>query len=306
MRLSEQRPGGVCAATLTPLDARREPDCAALVAHCRRLLANGCDAINLLGTTGEATSFCVRSRLEVMEAVAASDLPLHAFMVGTGAAAFADVVALTRAAVQLRFSGALVVPPFYYKNLTDDGVFRFYADLIAAVDDARLRVYLYHFPQLSGFAFSPRLVERLAAAYGGTVIGLKDSSGIAGFAESIVAACPSLDVFPSSESALSESKSKGFAGCISATINVSAPLAGPVWHGTTADGGALGAIRAVMAKHQLVPATRAVMASLLDDPAWLRVLPPLIELEAHDVRRLLAQLDAIPAFRSVREAFAFA
>jgi 4-hydroxy-tetrahydrodipicolinate synthase len=241
-----------------------------------------------------------------MEAVAASDLPCNVFMVGTGAAAFADARTLTRAAVELGFAGALVVPPFYYKNLTDDGVFRFYADLIAAVDDARLRMYLYHFPQLSGFAFSPRLVERLVAAFSGTIIGLKDSSGIAGFAESIVAACPGVDVFPSSESALTESKSKGFAGCISATINVSAPLAGPVWRGASDDGAALGAIRGVMAKHQLVPATRAVMASLLDDPAWLRVLPPLIELEADDVRHLLAELDAIPAFRSVREAFAFA
>jgi len=296
----------VCAATLTPLDERREPDHVALIAHCRRLLRTGCDAINLLGSTGEATSLSVTARLGVMEAVAASGLPLNAFMVGTGAAAFADAAVLTRAAVGLGFAGALVVPPFYFKNLTDDGVFRYYAELIALVNEDRLRLYLYNFPQLSGFAFSAALVERLSRAFGATIAGIKDSSSVAGYPESIVAACPQLDVFPSTEAVLADGKVKGFAGCISATVNVNAPLASAVWHGDAAGHPALCATRELIGRHQLVPATRAVLASLLDDDAWLRPLPPLIELAPDDAGRLIAGLDAIPAFAAVRTAFACA
>jgi 4-hydroxy-tetrahydrodipicolinate synthase len=299
----EQRLGGVCAATLTPYDERREPDHAMLVAHCRRLLANGCDAINLLGTTGEATSLSVPQRLGVMYAVAASGLPLTRFLVGTGAAAFADAAVLTRAAVDLGFAGALVVPPFYFKDLCDDGVFRYYAQLIAHVDDARLRLYLYHFPQLSGFGFSVPLVQRFATTFPATLTGIKDSSGVPGYAASIVAACPALDVFPSSEAELAEAKSNGFAGCISATLNVSAPLAGRVWSGAPVARGALGAIRAMIAKHQLVPAIHAVVASLWGADAWLRVLPPLLELAPSDAARLIAGLDTLSEFSTIRAVF---
>ena len=304
MPILEQRLTGVCAATLTPLNAAHEPDHAEIITHCRRLLANGCDAINLLGTTGEATSLPVAARLSVMEAIAASGLPLGRFMVGTGAAAFADALTLTRAAVEFGFAGALVIPPFYFKNITDEGMFAFYDALIERVGDRRLRLYLYHFPQLSGFAFSPALVARIAAAFPQTLAGIKDSSGAAGYAESIVAACPSIDVFPSSESALADAESKGFAGCISATLNVSAPLAGDVWRGGHGSAAALGEIRALLTRHQLVPALRTVMAALRADDGWLRQLPPLAPLAPPDARELLESLDAIPAFGAVRRTFA--
>lgn len=304
MPFDEQRLGGVCAATLTPLDGGLEPDHHALIAHCRRLLDNGCDAINVLGTTGEATSLSRDERLRIMHAVADAGLPLDRFMVGTGAAAFADAVALTRAAVELGFAGALVIPPFYFKNLTDDGVFAFYDRLVDRIGDRRLRLYLYHFPQLSGFAFSTGLVTRLAAAFPRTLAGIKDSSGAAGYAEALAAACPSIDIFPSSEGALADAKSKGFAGCISATVNVSAPLAQRVWSGDRRPAHALAAIRATMAQHQLVPAIRTVMASLLGDGRWRRVIPPLHPLPELDAARLVAELDMIPEFVSIREAFA--
>lgn len=306
MPFFEQRVAGVCAATLTPLTKRLEPDHAALVDHCARLLAGGCDAINLLGTTGEATSLSLAARIAVMEAVAGAGLPLTRFLVGTGAAAFADALTLTQTAVRLGFAGALVIPPFYFKSIVDDGAFAYYARLIEAVDDDRLRLYLYHFPQLSGFGFSADLVRRLAAAYPATIAGLKDSSGSPGYAESIVTGCPSIDVFPSSETTLADAAAHGFAGCISATLNVSAPLAARVWRGDTGAAPALGAIRSTIAKHQLVPALRAVMASLRADDRWLRVIPPLLELDSGSAAKLVAELDRNLAFRSVREAFACA
>jgi 4-hydroxy-tetrahydrodipicolinate synthase len=211
---------------------------------------------------------------------------------------------LTRAAVEFGFAGALVVPPFYFKDLRDDGVFRYYSELIERVGDERLLLYLYHFPQLSGFGFSPSLVRRLASAFPGTVAGIKDSSGVPGYAESIVAACPALDVFPSSESELGANKARGFAGCISATINVSAPLAGRVWNGAPDANAALGTIRATIAQYALVPAIRAVMASLLKDDGWVRLMPPLIELASSEADCLIAELDAVPEFLVIRERYA--
>ncbi len=303
MRLSEPRIAGVCAAVLTPLDAELQPDCAALVAHCRRLLATGCDAINLLGTTGEATSLSVAARLGAMEAVAGSGLPLQCFIVGTGAAAFADAAQLTRAAFDYGFSGALVVPPFYFKTITDDGAFRYYARLIETVNAADVRIYLYHFPQLSGVGLSPELVTRLATAYPRSIAGIKDSSGVAGYAESIVAACPALDVFPSSEAVLADGRARGFAGCISATLNVNASIAARVWRGAPGEAAGLTAIRTSIARHQLVPALRAVLASLSGDATWLRLIPPLIELDSATAAHLMAELDAQPAFGALREAY---
>ena len=303
---------GVCAAAVTPLDAFDGPDLGATVAHCRRLFALGCDAINLLGTTGEAMSFSVAQRLTVMEAVAASGLPLSACIVGTGASALADSVTLTRAAADLGFAGALVMPPFYFKDNTDDGILRFFSRLFELVERPALGAYLYHFPYLSGVSFSPTVVARLCAEFPGRITGLKDSSGVAGYAESIVAAAP-LAVFPSSETTLSVGRSRGFAGCISATVNISAPLAAAVWHGSASESGRmardqeqLGAIRAAVAAYPLVPAIRSVLASFSKDPAWKRMMPPLHTLSAADETALAVRLNAVPAYAALREAFACA
>ena len=304
--------GGVCAAALTPLDSSDGPDAARTVAHCRRLFALGCDAINLLGTTGEAMSFSVAQRLSVMEAVAASDLPTSAFMVGTGASALADTVLLTRAAVELGFAGALVMPPFYFKDNTDDGLTRFFSRLIERVDRSNLRLYLYHFPKLSGVSFSQTLVVRLVDAFPGVIAGLKDSSGTPGYADAIVAAAP-IAVFPSAETSLAAARERGFAGCISATVNVSASLAAAVWRGAAVaparvarEQEQLTAIRQAIARYPLVPAVRAVYACLSGDRDWRRMVPPLYELYGSEEAALLASLDAIPAFAQIREAIACA
>ena len=296
------RLAGVCAAALTPLDADLAPDTEALVAHLRRLLAGGCDAINLLGTTGEATSFSVEQRLRVLEAVASSGLPLGAIMVGTGAAALADAVRLTRRATELGYAGALVIPPFYYKNVGDDGVTAYYAALIERVADPRLRLYLYHFPAMSGVPITAEAIARLRSAYGATIAGVKDSANAPGYAAGLVAQCADLDVFPSTEAILATARRDGFAGCISATVNVTAELAGSVWHAGEDDPQRasrqelLSAQRATIARYPLIPALRHLMARRTGDDAWLRIVPPLRPLEARDA----AQLDAEFAFEAVR------
>jgi 4-hydroxy-tetrahydrodipicolinate synthase len=166
---------GVCAAVITPLDAALRPDPALAIPYYRDLLARGCDALNVLGTTGEAFSLSVDDRLRFMEAVAGSDLPRDRMMVGTGAAALGDAIRLTAAAFRLGFGAALVMPPFFFRDVTDDGVVRFFELLFAAVHPPQGRVFLYNFPQMSGVRFHAQLVDRLMNAFPGTVGGMKDS-----------------------------------------------------------------------------------------------------------------------------------
>lgn len=298
------RIGGVLAATLTPVGTALGPDLERVVEHCARLLRDGCDGINLLGTTGEAVSFSVGQRLAVMRAIAGSGLPLERFMVGTGASALADAVELTAAAAELGFAGALVLPPFYYKNVGDDGLFAHFATLIERVARPSLKLYLYHFPALSGVPFTPAVIARLVDAYPETIAGLKDSSGDMAYADAVVAAFPGLDVFPSTEAILLDARRRGFAGCISATVNVTGRLAGMVWRANgspdaAADQTALTALRTTIAKRPLVPAIRHTAARLFADAALARMLPPLTPLGADDARALDAELDAQPAFRAL-------
>ncbi len=299
---------GVVAATLTPLQPDLAPDLERLVRHCAWLLAHGCDGINLLGTTGEAVSLSVEQRIRVMRAVAGAGLPLGRFVVGTGAAAFADAVELTREAFVLGYHAPLIIPPFYFKNLENEGVFRYYARIIEAIGEPELRLCLYHFPQTSGVGFDLELIGRLVRAFPETVVGIKDSSGDLVYARSVAAAFPQLAVFPSSETALAGGGIAGFAGCISATVNVTAPIAARVWRergsveagGPMPDEAALHAIRSAMTAVPLVAAVKHVVAGLFGDPHLERVAPPLVELAPDVAAALDRRLDAIDAFHEIR------
>ena len=177
---------GVIAAAATPLNTDFSIDIERLIQHCRALLTEGCDGINLLGTTGEATSFSVEQRLAAMQAVARSGLPMSQFMVGTGAASLSDAVRLTREARDLDFTGALVLPPFYYKPIDNVGLFAYFDELINRVG-ADLRLYLYNFPQLSGVPYSLEFVQALKKKYPRQLLGLKDSSGDTSYAIAMAA-----------------------------------------------------------------------------------------------------------------------
>ena len=168
---------GVIAAIATPIDENGAPDLKRATNLARFLLDNGCDGLNVLGTTGEATSFSVAERKSVMDAYKAAGLPMTRLMVGTGAAAVADAVALTRHAAELGFAGALVLPPFYYKGVPDDGLASYIDSLVAATAQKPIPIYLYHFPAMSGLPWSVALIRRLLDAYPSRIVGLKDSSG---------------------------------------------------------------------------------------------------------------------------------
>ena len=287
---------GVIAAIATAVDERGEPDCACSVALARFLLANGCDGLNVLGTTGEATSFSLEQRKRVMTAYRDAGLPLDRLMVGTGAASVADAVALTRHAAELGFAGALVLPPFYYKGVPDDGLVAYLDAIIAATSTKPVPIYLYHFPAQSGLPWHIGLIKRLLDRHGSRIVGLKDSSGDMSYARAAAAVSRDWHVFPSTEAVLVEARSGIFAGCISATANLNADLCARAWR--SGDASALDAavnIRRLFDGKQLVPGVKALLAHIHGDPAWARVQPPLTAFSASDRAALAVRYDELRA-----------
>ena len=292
---------GVIAAIATAVDDKGEPDCARSTALARFLLANGCDGLNVLGTTGEATSFSLEQRKRVMSAYRDAGLPLDRLMVGTGAASVADAVALTRHAAELGFAGALVLPPFYYKGVPDDGLFAYVEIIVQATAAEPIPIYLYHFPAQSGLPWHVKLVGRLVQAFGTRIVGLKDSSGDMAYAREAAKVAPGFKVFPSTEAVLMEARAGVFAGCISATANLNADLCARAWR--NGDAGALDAavsIRKLFDGKQLVPGVKALIAHIHDDAGWARLQPPLSIFPAQDRAAVSTAYDSLRA-RNARE-----
>ena len=285
---------GVIAAIATAVEETGAPDCARSTTLARHLLANGCDGLNVLGTTGEATSFSLEERKRVMTAYRDAGLPMERLMVGTGAASVADAVALTRHAAELGFAGALVLPPFYYKGVPDDGLVAYVDTLVQATAERPIPIYLYHFPQQSGLPWHVALVGRLLGMFAGRIVGLKDSSGDMAYARAAAALAPGFKVFPSTEAALPEARTGRFAGCISATANLNADLCARAWKsGDTAALDAAVTIRKLFDGKQLVSGVKATLAHIHGDPAWARVKPPLAPFAAADRMAATAGYDGV-------------
>ena len=287
---------GVIAAIATAVDDKGEPDCARSTALARFLLANGCDGLNVLGTTGEATSFSLEQRKRVMSAYSEAGLPLDRLMVGTGAASVADAVALTRHAAELGFAGALLLPPFYYKGVPDDGLFAYVEIIVRATAAEPIPIYLYHFPAQSGLPWHVKLVGRLVASFGTRIVGLKDSSGDMAYAREATKVAPGFKVFPSTEAVVMEARAGAFAGCISATANLNADLCARAWRDGDADAlAAAVSIRKLFDGKQLVPGVKALIAHIHDDAGWARVQPPLSAFSPSDEAAVSSAYDSLRA-----------
>jgi 4-hydroxy-tetrahydrodipicolinate synthase len=289
---------GVIAAIATAVDAKGEPDSARSTALAGFLLANGCDGLNVLGTTGEATSFSLDQRKRVMSAYAQSGLPLERMMVGTGAAAPADAIALTKHAAELGFAGALVLPPFYYKGVPDDGLVAYIDAILTATAAKPIPLYLYHFPAQSGLPWHVALIRRLLDTFGERIVGLKDSSGDMAYAREAAGILPRFKVFPSTEAALSEARAGVFAGCISATANLNADLCGRAYR--TGDATALAeavTIRNLFNGKPLVPGIKMLLAHIHGDPQWATMQPPLAAFPAADRASVVSGYEAVRAKR---------
>jgi 4-hydroxy-tetrahydrodipicolinate synthase len=286
--------GGVFAAALTPFDRRSRPHHARYIAHCSALLANGCDGINVLGTTGEANSIGIADRWDLMETIASSDLPLDRMMVGTGTPSLNDSARLTRHAQACGFAGALILPPFYYKSVSDDGLFAYFARLIERVDPRRIRLYLYNFPAMTGIPYTVPLVQRLAREFPGIVVGLKDSANDPAYERELIASVPGFAVFPGSEGYIADAKRFGAAGCISATVNVTSREAQAAWSASDADAAELQSriewLRKTISAQPVIAAVKAIKAHVAREEAWERILPPLVPLGVSQRESLFASL----------------
>jgi 4-hydroxy-tetrahydrodipicolinate synthase len=276
---------GVLSPVVTPFDRELRPDAARLIQHCRWLLEQDV-GLAVFGTNSEANSMSVAEKLALLDALVAAGVPPERMMPGTGCCAFTDTVELTRRAVQLGCAGVLMLPPFYYKGVSDEGLFRSYAQVIERVGDSRLQIYLYHIPPVSQVSISLPLIERLLNAYPGTVAGIKDSSGNWDNTRAMLEQFQphGFDVFSGSESFLLATLRGGGVGCITALGNVNP---GPIarlarsWQQADADAqqAALNVIRGIFQQFTVIPALKAAIAHYSDDPAWATVRPPLVEID---------------------------
>ncbi|WP_116599500.1 dihydrodipicolinate synthase family protein [Primorskyibacter marinus] len=270
---------GIIAAVPTPVDAAGVPSETLFLEHARWALDNGCDGLNVLGSTGEANSFDSATRRQIM-GWAARGLELDRLMVGTGTPSLAETIALTIHADDLGYPVALVLPPYYYTPPSDDGLVRWYTALHEALGDRPIKVWFYNYPQMTGFVIPEEVIARLHALAPERFNGIKDSSGDLDYCRRIVAAHPGFAVFPSSETSLSVAPEAGFAGCISATVNQSAPLCAQVWKGAATPTlmERIGNIRAAIAAGPLIPSVKHLVARRTGNPLWANVLPPFVEL----------------------------
>jgi 4-hydroxy-tetrahydrodipicolinate synthase len=297
--VTERRPfGGVLVPALTPFKADGSVDEAAFLSFCRWLLEQGANGLAVFGTTSEANSLSLAERMSLLELLVDSKIPAKTLMPGTGACSIPEAVQLTKAAISAGAGGVLVLPPFYYKNVSEDGVFAYYAEVIERVGERALRLYLYHIPQMSGVAVTPAIISRLMSAYGPVIAGLKDSSGSWENTERLLHEFPGLAIFPASERFLLAGLAKGAAGCISATANFQVQRIRRLIDAPNGDGRARldeesGRVRAIFEKYPLIPALKAMAAHRFGRDSWRIVRPPLRELTDVQRRELIDALATV-------------
>ncbi len=286
---------GVWSAAVTPLNDDLTVNLDAMVGHHKWLLANGCDGIAVLGTTGEANSFSVRERLGVIEAAANSGIAKEKLLIGTGCCAPTDTIELTRAALDAGLTQVLMLPPFYYKGVSDDGLYASFDHVIQKLADERLRIVVYDFPLMTGLEISVDLLVRLNSAYPDTVVGVKDSSGNWPAMQAVAEAMPGYRTFAGTEQYLLAVLGVGGAGCITATGNATSNLCQAVYSAYVAGDMAAAeaaqetatATRLMLQAHGAVPAMKELMAQNSGNPAWRNMRPPLMPLSADGAAALL-------------------
>jgi 4-hydroxy-tetrahydrodipicolinate synthase len=287
---------GILSPVVTPFNADLSPDPERFIAHCKWLLSQNC-GLAVFGTNSEANSLSVNERIALLDALLAADVDPSRMMPGTGCCALTDTVRLTEHAVKAGCAGVLMLPPFYYKDVSEDGLYRSFAEVIERVGDSRLRIYLYHIPPVAVVGITVKLVERLLKAYPNAIAGMKDSSGDWSNTKKFldVFAKSGFDVFVGSESFLLANMRENGAGCISATANVNP---GPIdklyreWRNADAQAqqDAMNAIRKATGQYVMIPALKAVVAHYLKDPAWATVRPPLVALTREQSAKVIQDL----------------
>lgn len=295
---------GVYCASATPVLADLSPNLPAFTAHCRWLISEGCTGVALLGTTGEANSFSSAERKAILEAALAGGLTPDQLLPGTGLANIPETVDLTRHALAQGVTRVVMLPPFYYKGVSDEGLFAAYARTIEAIGDARLQVILYHIPQVSGVAISHDLIDRLRTAFPQTVVGIKDSAGKLDNMQAMISRFDGFSVLAGADPLLLPLMQIGGAGCITATSNLVGRDLALVYRGAT-DPAQATAVAAAQARIEAfrnlsnsyvqLPAIKGMIRYLTGDAGWSRMRPPLVDLTPAERADLRAKLIAIGA-----------
>ncbi len=316
---ASERIRGVLAPVVTPFNADLAPDSQRFIAHCKWLLSQNC-GLAVFGTNSEANSLSLEERLNLLDELVAAGVDPSRMMPGIGCCSIVETVALTAHAVRHGCAGVLMLPPFYYKDVSEEGLYRYFSEVVQRVGDARLKIYLYHIPPVAVVGITTGLVERLLAAYPNAIAGMKDSSGDwnntktfldafavrAGRAVSIAGAARTFDVFVGSESFLLANMRNGGVGTISATANINPAAIHELYAVASAVSAdvdleearqaRLNVVREVFSNRKfpsMIAALKQAIAIYADDPAWTRVRPPLIELTKEQAELLAAELRAI-------------
>ncbi|MDO8360088.1 MAG: dihydrodipicolinate synthase family protein [Devosia sp.] len=275
---------GVNCAAATPLNADLTPDLGLFVTHCRHLLDLGCHGIALLGTTGEANSFSLAERRQILEATLRAGIAPDLLLPGTGVNAAPETAELTRHALANGVTRVVMLPPSYYKGVSDEGLFAAYARIIESIGDDRLKIVLYHIPQVSGVPLSHALIARLIEAFPTTVIGIKDSAGDLANMQAIAAAHPGFAVLAGADPLMLPLLKSGGAGCITATSNLVANSLRTIFDHLGDETvvepaqARINAWRSVSNSYVQIPTIKAMIGLQSGIPGWSRVRPPLLPL----------------------------
>jgi 4-hydroxy-tetrahydrodipicolinate synthase len=317
-----QRIHGVLAPVVTPFKSDLSPDSKRFIAHCKWLLSKNC-GLAVFGTNSEANSLSMEERATLLDELVAGGVDPARMMPGTGCCSLMETVKLTAQAVERGCAGVLMLPPFYYKNVSEEGLYRYFSEVVQRVADTRLKIYLYHIPPVAIVGVTVGLVERLLTAYPNAIAGMKDSSGdwnntktfldafavrarhgqsATGRAVSTARTARTFDVFVGSESFLLANMRNGGAGTISATANVNPAAIHQLYQKwNTADDpdqqqSKLNVVREVFSSRKfpsMIAALKQAIAIYANDPEWTRVRPPLVELTTEQAELLAAELNAI-------------
>ncbi len=296
--MSPDRLSGIYCPVLTPFHEDLRPNAGSLIRQCQWLLSQNVGLV-VFGTTSEANSLSVDEKIELLDRLVDAGISPGRLVPGTGCCALSDTVKLTRHAVGLGCAGCLMLPPFFYKDVTDDGLFASYVEVIERVGNEKLRIYLYHIPPISRVGLSINLIERLVTAYPGTVVGIKDSSG--DWQNTLAMLQRGWDdfaVFAGSENFLQRVMQNGGAGCISATANINPAAIDRLFAAWQEPQAAemqeqLDAVRDIVQEYPIIPALKAIVASCSNDVAWKTVRPPLMALDSGRTESLMNALDQL-------------
>ena len=287
----------IYAASLTPLTKSLEPNIPELINHVKWLLKSGSNGVALLGSTGEANSMTIEQRLKIIQK-SAKQLPQEKLMIGTGSCAIRDSIKLTRASVDAGVYTVLVLPPFYYKPLSDESILRYFSELVSCIEEPKLRIIFYNFPKLSGYNFSINILKKLKQEFGKIASGIKDSSSEWENIISLVQNIKDFKVYAGTETFLLDTLNIGGAGCISASVNLTSIECQKVfqaWNMQEKDSAKeaqkkLSKLRKILEIHPFIPGLKGLFYNHTNLDTWKNMLPPFFPLLSNQIDSLELKL----------------